>query len=56
MPERLARAALVAGCAYEVAAVVTGRVPTITALNRRCPVIGVAIVVTLAWHFRAHDR
>lgn len=44
---------VVAGlCAYETLAILTGRAPTITAVHRRYPVVGAAIVVALAWHFR----
>lgn len=52
IPETPATKALVATlCAYEVAAIVTGRVPTITAMHRRWPAVGAAIVVALAVHF-----
>lgn len=52
IPENRATKAVVVGlCAYEAAAICTGRVPTITTLNRRHPVIGVAIVGALALHF-----
>jgi len=45
--------AVVAGlCTYETLAILTGRAPTITAIHRRYPVIGVVIVAALAWHFR----
>lgn len=39
-------------CSYEVAAILTRRVPTITALHRQRPEIGSAIVAALVWHFR----
>lgn len=56
IPETRATKALVATlCSYEVAAITTGRVPTITALNRRWPALGAAIVVALAVHFWARD-
>lgn len=56
IPETPATKALVATlCAYEVAAITTSRVPTITALNRRWPVVGAAIVGALAIHFWVHD-
>lgn len=52
IPETPATKALVAGlCGYEVVAITTGRVPTITALNRRCPVLGAALLGALAVHF-----
>lgn len=55
IPETPATKALVATlCAYEVAAITTARVPTITAINRRWPALGLAIVVSLAVHF-SHD-
>ena len=39
-------------CTYEVAAIgSSGRLPTITALDKRFRVIGAAIVVALAVHF-----
>jgi hypothetical protein len=38
-------------CAYETTAILTGRVPTITTLNRRHPVVGVVLVGALALHF-----
>lgn len=38
-------------CGYEVVAVTTGRLPTITALHRRWPIVGAVLVVTLAIHF-----
>lgn len=43
--------ALAALCAYEVAAVWTGRVPTITSHCGRRPWLGVIAVVALAVHF-----
>lgn len=52
IPEnRATKALVVALCSYEVAAICTGRTPTLTALNRRWPVIGVAITAALAVHF-----
>lgn len=47
------KAAVAALCAYEAVAICTGRVPTITALNRRWPVVGAALVTALAVHFWA---
>lgn len=54
IPETPVTKTLVGGiCAYEVAALATGgRLPTITALNRRWPVVGAVLVVALAVHFR----
>lgn len=52
IPETPLTKALVAGiCAYETAAIVTGRVPTITALNHRWPAVGAVLVGALALHF-----
>ena len=47
----LTKAVVTALCAWEVAAITTGRVPTITTLNRRHPVVGVVLVGALALHF-----
>ena len=56
IPETPATKALVATlCAYECAAITTGRVPTITALNRRWPVVGAVLVGALAVHFWVHE-
>jgi hypothetical protein len=56
IPETPATKALVATlCAYEVAAITSGRVPTLTALNRRWPAVGMALVGALAVHFWVHD-
>ena len=52
IPETGTTKALVAAlCTYETYAIATGRVPTITAINRRWPVVGMAIVGALAVHF-----
>ena len=52
IPETPATKAVVAAlCAWEVAAITTGRVPTITTLNRRYPALGVVLVGALALHF-----
>lgn len=52
IPETPLTKAIVAGlCAYEVAAITTARVPTITALNRRWPIVGAVLVGALALHF-----
>lgn len=54
IPETPATKALVATlCAYEVAAITTSVVPTITALHRRWPVVGAVLVGALAIHFWA---
>jgi hypothetical protein len=54
VPEtRETKALVVAFCSYEVAAVTTGLLPTITALTRRWPLLGVALVGALAVHFWA---
>lgn len=54
--ERLLRAVVVAACTYEVAAICTGRVPTITELNRRHPEVGSTLLAALAWHFRPDPK
>lgn len=52
IPETPLTKAVVAGlCAYEVAAITTGRVPTISTLNRRHPALGVVLLSALALHF-----
>ena len=52
IPETPLTKALVVGlCGYECVAITTGRVPTITALNHRHPVIGVVLVGALVLHF-----
>ena len=52
MLERAERALVVGLCSYEVAAILTRRVPTLTALNRVHPEVGAAIIGALYWHFR----
>lgn len=47
-----ARAAVAVLCTYEAAAILTGIVPTITALHRRQPLVGAVILGALGWHFR----
>lgn len=49
------RAVVATVCAYEVVAIASGVVPTVTALHRRHPWIGTAIVTALSWHFRPRD-
>lgn len=51
----LAKAAVVAGCAYEVVAVTTGLIPPITTVCRRFPSLGAALVAALVWHFRREE-
>lgn len=52
IPEtRQTKALVVALCGYEVAAIVTGRTPTLTALHRRWPIVGAALIGALALHF-----
>ena len=52
IPETPATKAIVAAlCTYEAVAITTGRVPTITALDRRWPAVGVVLVGALALHF-----
>lgn len=38
-------------CAYEVVALTTSRIPTISRLANRYPAFGAAVVGALAWHF-----
>lgn len=52
IPETPTTKAVVAAlCTYEAVAILTGRVPTITALDRKWPVVGVVLVGALALHF-----
>jgi hypothetical protein len=52
IPEtRETKALVVVTCAYEIAAITSGRIPTITALNIRWPVVGFVILGALAIHF-----
>lgn len=44
-------AVCVALCGYEIVALTTRAVPTITALDRRHPIIGGALIAALALHF-----
>ncbi len=56
IPEtRNTKALVVALCTYETAAITTGRVPTLTALHRRWPVVGLALVGALVVHFWAPE-
>ena len=45
-----------AACAYEVAALTTGAVPTISRLADRYPAFGALVVGALAWHFHPSTR
>ena len=47
----LTKALVVVGCSYEVVALGTGELPSWTALTSRRPLIGLAILGTLAIHF-----
>lgn len=47
----LTKGIVAALCTYEAVAICTSRVPTITALNRRHPIVGVVLVGALALHF-----
>lgn len=38
-------------CGYETVAITTGLFPTVTRLHRDHPIIGVAIISALVWHF-----
>lgn len=49
----LTKGIVAALCTYEAVAITTGRVPTITALNRRWPAVGAVLVTALAVHFWA---
>lgn len=42
-------------CSYEVVAITTRRVPTLTQLQHRYKVVGPAILVGLALHFYTED-
>lgn len=48
---RALRVVVGAACAYEVAALTTGQVPTISRLANRHPAFGALVVGALAWHF-----
>lgn len=53
----MARWVVIFGCSYEVSAIVTGRVPTLTQLSARYPALGPVLVVALAIHlYRAPGR
>ena len=46
------RAAVAAVCAYEVVAITTHAVPTVSWVARRYPVTGVIVLAVLAKHFQ----
>lgn len=50
------RWAVGAACAWEVAALTTGAVPTISRLAARHPAFGAVVVGALAWHFHPVNR
>jgi hypothetical protein len=55
--QRAEHSLVVGLCVYEVAAIFSrGHLPTLTAFNRRWPVVGDSLVAALAWHFRAAAR
>jgi hypothetical protein len=49
--ERAARDAVALACAWEVAALVSGRVPSVTSLQARHQFLGAFLVAWLAVHF-----
>lgn len=56
IPEtRETKALVMLACTYEVAAIGSNRLPTITALHRRWPILGAAIVAALTIHFFTPD-
>lgn len=46
------KALVAVACAYEVVAITTGKLPTVTRITRRYPVVGVAVLAVLAKHFQ----
>ena len=50
------RTVVAGACAWEVAAITTGLVPTVSRISKRHPVFGVAVLVVLAYHFRPDAR
>lgn len=50
------RASVAAICAYEAIAITSRKVPTITTIQTRQPVIGVCLVTWLAVHFYRADQ
>ncbi len=56
IPEtRNTKALVVALCGWEIGAITTGRIPTLTALHRRWPIVGLALVGALVVHFWAPE-
>jgi hypothetical protein len=49
------RGLVAAVCAYEVVAITTHKVPTVSWFARRHPVIGTAVLAVLAKHFQPLD-
>lgn len=49
------RAAVAVVCAYEVVAITTHRVPTVSWFARRYPVAGAVVLAALARHFQPLD-
>jgi hypothetical protein len=49
---RLFRLVVAVTCAYEVAAIVTRRLPTVSRLSFKHPVFGSVVIGGLAHHFR----
>lgn len=47
---RVPRWVVVAGCSYEIAAITTGRAPTLTQLSARHRILAPALVAALAVH------
>lgn len=47
------RGLVAAVCAYEVVAIVTRRVPTVSRIARRYPLAGTVVLAGLARHFEA---
>lgn len=43
-------------CAYEITAIMTHKVPTITAWQKRHPVIGHALIITMKIHFEVASQ
>lgn len=52
-PERAGKAAVVALCAWETAAIATGRLPTVSALCRRRRCVEAALLAVLLAHLHA---
>ena len=50
--EPLLRVVVAGACAWEFAAIATGRLPTVSRISRRWPVFGSAVLTVLEVHFR----